>query len=85
MGKIVQTDFAAWGANVYFTRTVTKNGKVIISDKFVSNYQPWQAVYSGAHDNEHIIDIEKAIKLSKKLEKQEEPLFLRAGVLMFFI
>ena len=46
MGKIVQTDFAAWGANVYFTRTVTKNGKVIISDKFVSNYQPWQAVYS---------------------------------------
>ncbi|MCL5970250.1 MAG: VanW family protein [Patescibacteria group bacterium] len=44
-GEIKQTDFAAWGANVYFTRTVTKDGKQIIYDKFVSNYQPWQAVY----------------------------------------
>lgn len=44
-GSLEQTDFAAWGASVYFTRTVEKNGKVIISDKFVSNYQPWQAVY----------------------------------------
>lgn len=45
IGQIQQTDFAAWGANVYFTRTVEKNGKVIISDKFVSNYRPWQAVF----------------------------------------
>lgn len=44
-GTIQQTDFEAWGANVYFTRTVTKNGKTIIADRFVSNYQPWQAVY----------------------------------------
>ncbi len=44
-GEIKQTDFSAWGADVYFTRTVTKNGKVIISDKFVSNYKPWQAIY----------------------------------------
>lgn len=44
-GELKQTDFAAWGANVYFTRTVTKDGQEIISDKFVSNYQPWQAVY----------------------------------------
>lgn len=44
-GEIKQTDFAASGANVYFIRTVTKNGKEIIYDKFVSNYQPWQAVY----------------------------------------
>ncbi len=44
-GVVKQTDFAAWGAHVYFTRTVTRNGKTIISDKFVSNYQPWQAVY----------------------------------------
>lgn len=44
-GEIKQTDFAAPGANVYFTRTVTKNGKEIIYDKFVSNYQPWQAIY----------------------------------------
>jgi len=44
-GEIKQTDFAAWGADVYFTRTVTKNEKVIIYDKFVSNFQPWQAIY----------------------------------------
>jgi uncharacterized protein YabE (DUF348 family) len=44
-GEIKQTDFAASGANVYFTRTVTKNGKEIISDKFFSNYQPWQAIF----------------------------------------
>lgn len=45
VGQIQQTDFEAWGANVYFTRTVTKNGKVIISDTFSSRYQPWQAVF----------------------------------------
>ncbi|MEK7159945.1 MAG: VanW family protein [Patescibacteria group bacterium] len=44
-GEIKQTDFAAPGANVYFTRTVTKNGKTIIFDKFVSSYQPWQAIF----------------------------------------
>jgi len=44
-GITKQVDFSAWGANVYFTRIVTKNGKTIISDKFVSNYKPWQAIY----------------------------------------
>jgi len=44
-GQVQQVDFAADGANVYFTRTVTKNGKIYLSDKFVSNYQPWQAIY----------------------------------------
>jgi vancomycin resistance protein YoaR len=45
VGTIQQTDFAAAGADVYFTRTVVQNGKQIIFDKFVSDYQPWQAVY----------------------------------------
>lgn len=40
-----QIDFAAWGANVSFSRTVEKDGQIIISEKFYSNYQPWQAVY----------------------------------------
>ncbi|MDO8460843.1 MAG: VanW family protein [bacterium] len=44
-GTVKQVDFAAAGANVYFTRKVTKNNKIIISDKFVSNFKPWQAVY----------------------------------------
>lgn len=44
-GTVKQVDFAAAGANVSFTRQVTKGGKVIISDKFVSNFRPWQAVF----------------------------------------
>lgn len=44
-GQIKQIDFESPGAKVIFTRTVTKDGKTIIFDKFTSNYQPWQAVY----------------------------------------
>ena len=44
-GTIKQVDFEAAGANVYFTREVKKDGKILISEKFTSNYQPWQAVY----------------------------------------
>lgn len=44
-GTVKQVDFAAAGANVYFTRKVTKNNKTIISDKFVSNFRPWQSVF----------------------------------------
>lgn len=44
-GAIRQVDFAANGARVYFTRTVKKNGKVVIADKFTSNYRPWQAIF----------------------------------------
>lgn len=44
-GITQQVDFAAWGAHVYFTRTVTRGDKVIYDDKFTSNYQPWRAVY----------------------------------------
>lgn len=40
-----QVDFEAVGANVYFTRQVSKNGEIVISDKFTSNFQPWRAVY----------------------------------------
>jgi len=44
-GTVKQVDFAAWGARVYFERNVKKDGKTIISDKIVSNYRPWQAVF----------------------------------------
>lgn len=44
-GKIEQTDFAANGATVSFTRTVTRNNKVILQDTYTSIYQPWQAQY----------------------------------------
>jgi vancomycin resistance protein YoaR len=45
VGQMQQIDFAANGADVYFTRTVTKYGKVIDYNKFTSDYQPWQAIY----------------------------------------
>jgi vancomycin resistance protein YoaR len=45
VGQIKQVDYSAAGADVYFTRTVTKEGKVIDYDKFTSDYQPWQAKY----------------------------------------
>lgn len=44
-GITKQIDFSAPGATSTFTREVAKEGKTIISDKFVSNYRPWQAVY----------------------------------------
>lgn len=44
-GTIKQIDFSAWGANVSFTRTVIKDNKEYLSDKFISNYQPWRAIY----------------------------------------
>ncbi len=44
-GTTKQIDYAAEGATVKFTRRVEQNEKVIINDTFVSNYQPWQAVY----------------------------------------
>lgn len=44
-GKIKQIDWKAWGAEVSFSRTVTRGGQVLISETFNSSYQPWQAVF----------------------------------------
>jgi vancomycin resistance protein YoaR len=44
-GVIKQIDFSADGATVSFSRIVTKNGKKIISENFVSYYAPWQSIY----------------------------------------
>ena len=40
-----QVDFAAPGATVKFSRTVTRNGEVIIEDTYTSVYTPWRAVF----------------------------------------
>lgn len=45
-GQIKQTEYATWGANVYFIREVKKNGKIIISEKYSSYYQPWASVFT---------------------------------------
>ncbi len=44
-GQVKQVDWAAWGANVSFKRTVTRGGEVIASEIWKSNYRPWQAVF----------------------------------------
>jgi vancomycin resistance protein YoaR len=44
-GTVKQVDFAANGANVVFSRTVTRSGQTLIQETFRSNYRPWQAVY----------------------------------------
>jgi len=43
-GQITQTDWAANGADVNVTRTVSKNGAVLFQDQFQTHYQAWQAV-----------------------------------------
>ena len=44
-GVVKQVDFAAWGANVSFKRTVTRGGETIADEVWRSNYKPWQAIY----------------------------------------
>lgn len=45
VGTVKQVDFAAGGADASFTRTVTRNGKILYQDTFTSRYTPWQAIY----------------------------------------
>ncbi|MDE2025838.1 MAG: VanW family protein [Patescibacteria group bacterium] len=45
VGTLKQVDFAASGAHISFSRTVTKGGKVIIADTYNTDYQPWAAAY----------------------------------------
>lgn len=42
---VKQVEYAAPGGRSVFSRTVTKNGNVILNDTFVSNYRTWQAVF----------------------------------------
>lgn len=44
-GTVKQVDWAARGANVSFSRTVSKGGVTYINETFKSNFRPWQAVF----------------------------------------
>lgn len=44
-GTLKQTDFSAAGARVVFNYSVVRNGEQLEQKTFVSNYQPWAAVY----------------------------------------
>ncbi len=44
-GQTKQVDFAAWGASSKFTYKVTKDGRVLHEEDFVSHFRPWKAIY----------------------------------------
>ncbi len=44
-GELKQVEYEALGGKSVFSRTVTKNGNVILNDTFISNYRSWQAVF----------------------------------------
>lgn len=44
-GTVKQVDWAAWGANVEFKRTVSRGAETLISETYKSNFRPWQAIY----------------------------------------
>lgn len=44
-GYIEQIDYKAWGAKVKFDYEVTRDGEMLQSETFRSNYQPWQAKF----------------------------------------
>ncbi len=45
VGQVKQIEHKAWGGRSTFNYTVTRNGETIYQKKFVSVFQPWQAVY----------------------------------------
>ncbi|KKT64866.1 MAG: VanW family protein [Candidatus Collierbacteria bacterium GW2011_GWC2_44_30] len=45
LGSMKQIDWSAWGAKVVFNYSVERGGETIYEKTFVSNYQPWQAIY----------------------------------------
>lgn len=44
-GVTKQVDFPAWGSKAFFTYKVYLGDKLIIDNKFFSNFRPWAAVY----------------------------------------
>ena len=49
-GQIIQTDYAANGADVTVNRTVIKDGTVYFEDQYQTRYEAWQAVCEYAPD-----------------------------------
>ncbi len=44
-GITIQSDWATWGANVSFSRTVKRGGEILHTETFNTRYQPWRAVF----------------------------------------
>jgi vancomycin resistance protein YoaR len=44
-GKIKQVDYQADGADILVTRTVSRDGAVLYTDRIKTHYLPWRAIY----------------------------------------
>jgi vancomycin resistance protein YoaR len=53
-GQIKQVDWEAEGAYISATRRVSRDGKVILTDHFNTQYEPWQAKYEYGPGTENI-------------------------------
>ena len=53
-GTVKQTDYAVQGATVTVTRTVTRGGEVLDSDKFFTKYEPWPDIFEYGPGTENI-------------------------------
>ncbi len=60
-GEFKQVDYASDGADVTIERTVlTRDGKILFVDRFVTHYQPWAAVC------EYGPDVDDPLKIAKR-------------------
>lgn len=51
--EMKQVDWAANGADVTVTRTVSRDGGVLFQDQFTTHYEPWQAICQYGHDSKN--------------------------------
>ena len=51
--EMKQIDWAANGANITVTRTVSRNGSVLFQDQITTQYEPWQAVCQYGPDSKN--------------------------------
>ncbi len=51
--EMKQVDWAANGADVTVTRTVSRDGGVLFQDQFTTHYQPWQAICQYGPDSKN--------------------------------
>jgi vancomycin resistance protein YoaR len=52
--EIKQVDWAATGADITVTRSVSRDGNIILQDQFRTLYQPWRAIYEYGPGSENI-------------------------------
>jgi vancomycin resistance protein YoaR len=62
-GEMNQTDWAADGADVTVTRTVTRDGVIVSNDTFRTHYLPWQAICDYGPGTDDWVGLAKSLGL----------------------